>query len=109
MYCWSQPGDLDCTLCPPRLRKLRGCTAAPDEPIPFPPTTVEYHGERWVPDRCPTRLITPDLDSLFAARRATDGRLSLTEMNELPQPYIDAWLFAAKHEGEAASARMKSR
>jgi hypothetical protein len=86
-----------------------GCTGQSLQPYIFPPLHAEYHGDRISVNRCPVRLITGDLVSLFRAHQLADGKLSLSEQAELPGPFLDAWDAYGHHHGLAAVQRAKDR
>lgn len=67
-------------------------------PWRFPPG--EDHPRATV-DRCPLQYIQIDTWALVRAAGLSEGRLSFSELSEMPGPYLQAW---AMYTGELAMA-----
>ena len=84
------------------LKKVYGCESPPivdgvHGTFKFPPdskTPVEI-------DRCPQRYLMdrPDIVAAFRAINLADGRISLTEQNAFPPPYLEALALISYEQG----------
>lgn len=52
---------------------------------------MHWEGDRVEIDRCPARVVTPDVLALFRTHAMAGGRLSYSEQKSLPNPYLEAW------------------
>lgn len=76
----------------------------------FPPLDVDWpDGERVHCDICPVRYCSQDIADLFRAYTISGGHVSVSEMDSLPNPYIEAWELVAIHLPQARQYRARGR
>jgi len=68
---------------------------------------VEWTGERVSMRTCPAKTSTPDILVLFRQHRFAGGNLTLTEQDQLPAPYLEAWDLVSVHQDAAQAERIK--
>lgn len=90
---FHRPYDFDCSLCErkPSLRDLKGCNTVSKEPLYYPPIDMKWEGDRVRIDRCPAKVVTPDVAAVFSTHAMSGGTLTFSEQKKIPSPYLQAW------------------
>lgn len=102
MFAWHDPEVFDCAICEkkPSLKKQLGCHGGAN--WGYPPSRPKYHI-----DRCPVRVITPDVMALFVSVSLSGGEMSISEQRSVPARYAEAYLIAAAERNAAIAWRAR--
>ncbi len=66
VYVWHKPHDLNCSICEkkPQLKAQKGCTGESQLLHVYPPSDVDYPGNRIAIRTCPVNMLEPDVVGL---------------------------------------------
>jgi hypothetical protein len=89
---------------------MKGCHGPSEDTYVFPPSSAkDYVGERVRINTCPVNVITTDVLAVFRDYQFADGRISISEKDDLPEPYLQAWDMIGNHQGQSSVQRMKEK
>jgi len=113
---WLDSEVFSCAMCErkPTLKATLGCDGPPVDANgqvrswPFPPE-AENRLPEFQLECCPAKYLQGSWDvvELFGAGSTTDWKLSLTERDMLPVPFMDAWILARNHTRMAEADRAR--
>ena len=97
------------------MKEENGCNGPSEIPYLYPPSdAVDGQGhpldeERVEINTCPVNLITPDLIEFFRAINLADGRISISEQDWLPYPFIQAVAIYSRQSALASADHMRRK
>lgn len=105
---WHDAKVHDCNICrqAPEYKRAYGCDAPPrtaqgiETTWSYPPAPAQ---PRAVLDRCPARIITPDVIAMLTSLNMAGGNVSITEQENFPAPYLQALVVARNEQAEKSS------